>query len=203
MSGRGDLALSHLERRSPDGDFLTFVARVLATSGLRGAVIGGEARNHWAVPRLTYDLDLTVAADPTAEEAALAQLLDAGFEILRAQRRESPSGPDFLQLYQRDWHQMLEMQAAKTPFQEGLIDRSVELRGLEPLRVATPEDILVLKLIASRKKDQDDLREMGRIEGIDWGYIEHWAAIWDVLDRLAILRAELAQDEQLIRDLYS
>jgi hypothetical protein len=57
------------------------------------------------------------------------------------------------------------------------------------LRVATAEDLIVLKLIANRPKDQNDLRGLLELPDLDWPYVEHWAGEWGVLDALRRLRA--------------
>jgi Nucleotidyltransferase of unknown function (DUF6036) len=187
MRGHGDL-VSSIPRRSPDDELLQLVARLFADAGLAGAIIGGMARNHWAIPRLTFDLDITVIADARAEEAVLAAMEAAGFAILREQDRQSPSGPSFVQAYNSATHQIVEFQAAKTPYQQLLLERALPMPGAEPLRVATREDMVVLKLIAFRDKDRDDLRELSRVGGLDWAYIEHWADEWQVTDRLKQVR---------------
>ncbi|MHB8262955.1 MAG: hypothetical protein ACYDGY_04295 [Acidimicrobiales bacterium] len=48
---------------------------------------------------------------------------------------------------------------------------------------ASPEDIIVYKLMAWRSQDQDDIAEILATQTeLDHGYIEHWAETWDVLD---------------------
>ncbi len=56
------------------------------------------------------------------------------------------------------------------------------------MRVATAEDLIVLKLIANRPKDQVDLLALAALPGIDWSYIERWADAWNVRDVLGRLR---------------
>ena len=53
-----------------------------------------------------------------------------------------------------------------------------------------PEELLVMKLIAHRSKDQIDASGLARLEGLDWPYVERWAAEWDVTDRLRALRSK-------------
>ena len=52
------------------------------------------------------------------------------------------------------------------------------------MRVATVEDLIVLKLIADRTKDQADLEGLLALGALDWAYVERWATTWGVLDRL-------------------
>jgi hypothetical protein len=52
------------------------------------------------------------------------------------------------------------------------------------LRVATPEDIIVLKLIADRYKDAKDLLLLCALPHLSWAYIERWADAFGVRDRV-------------------
>jgi hypothetical protein len=65
------------------------------------------------------------------------------------------------------------------------------MSGVESIRAATPEDLVILKLIANRPKDQRDLFELGQLPDIDWSYVEKWAPIWDIEERLKSYRAWL------------
>jgi hypothetical protein len=187
------LALSGLPRQPADGELLALVAAVFARTKVRGAIIGGVARNEWTVPRMTFDLDFTVVADPAAERAFVEAMQAAGFTVMREQAAGAPSGPDFIQLYNYTTHHTVEFQAAKTDYQAELVARAVPVEGLAPLCVATREDLLVLKLLAFRPKDQGDMREIAKAPGIDWAYVDKWAAEWGTLDRLAWLRQELGE----------
>lgn len=180
-------------RREPDQGLLELVASAFQEAKLRGAIIGGVARNYWEVPRLTFDIDFTVEANPAGIETVIAALADHGFEVLKAQGREQASGPDFVQLYNRDIAQVVELQAAKTPFQEELLRRAIALDDTG-LRVASREDLIVLKLLALRSKDRDDLRELASNASIDWDYVRHWCDVWQVTDRLENLRRAIAED---------
>lgn len=73
----------------------------------------------------------------------------------------------------------------------------------QPFPVATPEDLVALKLIANRSHDLLDALHLALRGGLDWPYIERWCDTWQITDRLAHLREQLAAEEQRIRDLYS
>jgi hypothetical protein len=83
---------------------------------------------------------------------------------------------------------VIEIQAAKTDFQSEVIHRATRERGG---RVATPEDLIVMKLIADRPKDAVDLAGLVRLPSIDWAYVERWAAEWGVADRLERVRSSV------------
>jgi hypothetical protein len=51
----------------------------------------------------------------------------------------------------------------------------------------------VLKLIADRPKDRQDLLGLVALPDLDWAHIERWSAEWGLSDRLASLRREAAR----------
>jgi hypothetical protein len=163
-------------------DPLPYVADLLASLGGDYAVIGAHAVNCWLEPRLTGDIDVTVAADRGQLDSLRARLSSEGFRVAREHGADAPSGPDFIRFVSADGEIVIEAQAAKTEFQREVIRRAVCTR--EGLRVATVEDLIVLKLIADRTKDQADLEGLLALGALDWTYVEKWATTWGVLDRL-------------------
>jgi hypothetical protein len=85
----------------------------------------------------------------------------------------------------------VEIQAAKTALQHDVVCRA--RTSSEGVRVATPEDLIVLKLIADRPKDRQDLLGLVALPDLDWAHVERWAAEWDVADRLASLRRDASR----------
>jgi hypothetical protein len=124
----------------------------------------------------------------------LAELKQAGFGLLQQQDSGSASGPDFLRLRHGPTGVGVDIQVAKTDYESGAVARAVVAPELR-IPVAAPEDLVILKLIASRHKNQRDLIDLAAIPGLDWAYIEHWASIWDISDRLASVRELLARPE--------
>jgi len=163
-------------------DPLSYLARLLASIGADYVVIGAHAVNCWLEPRLTGDIDLTVAAGRAQFESLRARLSSEGFRVAREYGAEAPSGPDFVRFVSADGEVVIEVQAAKTDYQREVIRRAVGTA--EGLRVATVEDLIVLKLIADRTKDQADLEGLIGLGALDWAYVEKWAAIWGALERL-------------------
>jgi hypothetical protein len=153
-------------------------------------VIGGHAVNAWLEPRFTADVDVTVHARP-AEIERLKTVLDArGYRVAREHGADLPSGPDFVRFVSQGEGVTLEVQTAKTEFQREILRRAAA-RGRP--RIATPEDLIVMKLIAYRAKDQLDLLGLARLDGLDWAYVEAWAAEWEVTERLREVRAKAAR----------
>ncbi len=61
---------------------LTKLARVLDAAGLAYAVMGGQAVLLYGEPRVTRDIDVTVAMGPEGVPALLARLAEAGWRPL-------------------------------------------------------------------------------------------------------------------------
>lgn len=195
-----------MDSSRPDSEAQAFIEELRQIFGEHRAscvLIGGAAVNFWREPRFTADLDFIVAAEPAVISEVVERLRAAGFEVAREQACDLPSGPDFLQVVKPGTNRRVEFQAAKTPFQEQVIERGVSDGRAAPFTIASPEDLIILKLIANRSKDHADLIELGQIEGLDWSYVEPWAEVWQVTGRLAELRAALAAEEQRRRDLFT
>lgn len=165
---------------------LVEVARRLERAGVSYAVIGAHAVNVWVEPRVTADIDVT--AELSASDATrLVRVFEAdGFTCDRVNGDVQPSGPDFVRLVSADGIVVVEVQTAKTAYQRCVIERAVASH--DRVRVATPEDLIVLKLIADRPKDRADLAALTALPDLDWDHVERWAAEWQVEDRLRRLR---------------
>jgi predicted nucleotidyltransferase len=162
------------------------------------AIIGAVARNAWAPPRATTDVDLTVAAEKEALRAIAEALGAIGYVEARAHRTDPADPlPDILVFRSETGRpRQLDVLVAKTPFERSVLERAVSIRiGSIEVPVATPEDIVVYKLLANRPRDQEDIRAILRTQRraqriLDWSYVERWTSFWQIGDRLAQLRRE-------------
>lgn len=153
--------------------------------------MGGLAVNAWAIPAPTYDIDLCISL-PEAEVARLVKDLEKdGFvppttswieTIGRAKFREfSVTWPFQDGLIATDFF------LAEDPFQVKALERrrTVELDEGFRTEILSPEDLLVYKLIAWRKKDQEALSRLLAVQRqLDWAYVRTWASRFGVLERL-------------------
>jgi hypothetical protein len=168
------------------GSTLARIADLFARAEVEYAVIGAHGVNAWLEPRFTADIDVTASIDPPAMLRLRRVFADAGYEPALEYRAHLPSGPDFVRFTSADRLTIVEIQAAKTALQHDVMRRA--RTSSEGIRVATPEDLIVLKLIADRPKDRQDLLGLVALPDLDWTHVERWAAEWDVADRLAALR---------------
>jgi predicted nucleotidyltransferase len=137
---------------------------LLRRSGVRYAVIGAYAVAAWGTIRATRDLDLLIETkDIDLLRAALSQ---AGFDF-----EYRPGDPDdpiqcVLRLISEGGPQEIDVLAGIKGSPPGITDRVavVELSRLK-LRVAAPEDVIVLKLLAGSLQDIEDARAILRTQG--------------------------------------
>ncbi len=181
--------------RNPEAarELIVTIGRILDQAGLRAALIGGQAVNCWVEPRITMDVDITVLSDGPAVRIAIRLFEEAGFTVQLQQDGGGASGPDFVRLEHAATLVPVDLQVGKTEFETVVVERAARAPGLA-VPVATREDLLVLKLLASRHKDFKDLLDLGKLPDVDWTYVERWAAVWEIEDRLETLRRTLAEE---------
>lgn len=172
----------------------------LVEAGVRYAVIGGCARNAYAEPRATKDVDFVVDAGADGYAAVVRALAARGFHHASAVSDSESVVPD-LALYRDTAGRRVDILYAKTSFERAALDRSAPespyLGMLVP--VVSPEDLIVYKLVAGRTQDLADVREILKTfaevaRAIDWPYIEAWCDQWEVRPRLERARADISDE---------
>jgi predicted nucleotidyltransferase len=135
-------------------------------------VIGGVANLVWGVPRATFDVDLTAWVEPAGEKAAVKRL-SAAFKAL-------PKNP--LAFMEETRVLPLDIEGTKVdlifgqlPYEKRAVERArtVEFGG-HRVKVCTPEDLVVHKIIAERPKDEEDLKGLAKSVGgtLDRAYLD-------------------------------
>lgn len=167
--------------------------------GIAYAVIGAVARNAWASPRATADLDLA-ALIPTrvASDRLVTALSSRGVVAVQIVGGEGEEPPDLLRLERSTGVvRRLDILIAKTSFEREAVTAATpfDLGGMHP--VVGPEHLVVYKLIAGRPQDIEDAVEVVRTRALDGHPVDdvilrRWAAEWTVLDRLEEVRRRAA-----------
>jgi hypothetical protein len=142
--------------------------------GWRSCFIGGIAVQRWGEPRLTRHIDLTLLTGYGGEEPYIDALLSkwAGrisdtAEFARRHRVLLLAGPGNVGIG---------ISLGALPFEESAVSRATMYSfgpGLD-LRTCSAEDLLVLKLFASRPLDIRDAEGIAlrHKQNLDWSYIE-------------------------------
>lgn len=135
-------------------------------------VIGGVANLVWGVPRATFGVDLAVWVEPAGEKGAVKRLSGA-FKAL-------PKDPcEFMQetrvLPIDVYGTKVDVIFGQLPYEKQAVERArtVEFGG-HRIKVCTPEDLVVQKIIAERPKDEEDLKGLAKCVGakLDRTYLD-------------------------------
>jgi predicted nucleotidyltransferase len=170
------------------------IAGVLAGAGHRHALIGGIAVGVLVEPRATKDIDLVVSAQLKDVDALLLEAQKAGFEV-HAEEVERLKLSHMTRVWTVDSEGepvMINLLLDEHPFYDSLLDRSRSQKLADhEVRVASPEDLLLMKLLAARPQDLADAARLVDAYGADLekGYLERWA---QELDLESALREMLA-----------
>jgi hypothetical protein len=174
------------------------LAQILNQRATNYALIGGLAAAVRGTVRTTWDIDLLV----TVPQIELARLLEAlqreAFDVDVYKAIRSWNEDHLLEF----WHGQIRVDWVKAvlPLFQRILDRAKwEDIGSRPVRVADAEGLLVLKLIALRPQDQQDIQGILTANrdqlDLDWVRREWWAVV-DEKDPAK------EQFEQFIREFY-
>lgn len=165
----------------------------LDAHGVDYVLMGGLAVRAHAIPRPTNDVDLTITC-PREQFAKLLNRFESECiqvpEIYKSgwldRVAEMPLVKLKTMLDQDHWVD-LDIFLCETDFQRSLMDRrmKVEFDDSRSLWIVTPEDLVLLKLIANRPRDLIDVADVLFVQGqLDETYLRHWASVLTIQDRL-------------------
>jgi hypothetical protein len=168
--------------RLPDGiqpfvEPLESLQRLIARFDQRGVVIGGIAASVLGQARYTEDLDamflLSVQDIPRfLEEAEKEGIVPRKQDVVEFARKNR-----VLLLKHASTDTNIDISLGIMPFEQEMIERSSiqEFDETLQVRLPTPEDLFIMKAIAGRPKDLEDIRILAnKYTGLDWTRIKRW-----------------------------
>jgi predicted nucleotidyltransferase len=178
-------------------DTLFSLIDLLDESSIPYAVMGGIAVRAYAVPRPTYDIDLTITIDRKRLPQLFKQLRRLDYSIPEPYETgwvDEVEGLKLLKLrrYLRDESLDVDLFLAETDFQSEVMNRrgEVEVEG-RTIWLVSPEDLVLLKLLAARPRDLVDVSDVLFMQGqLDLKYMRKWA---DELGISAELESKLVE----------
>ena len=193
----------------PDPELVSLARRLFKvlgdTEGVQVALIGALARNLYAAPRATEDIDFAmVVRNEAAYAACVDRLAEMGFAV-RQQKGDPPEQYPSIAVFEAE-ETKLDLLIAKTAFEHQAVQESRLLGdGEDAIAAVRPEDLIVYKLIANRTRDREDIaavieRLVVREQAIDWQHIEKYASVFGIEQRAEWAR-ELARDAEHERGL--
>ncbi|HZA14164.1 MAG TPA: nucleotidyltransferase [Myxococcaceae bacterium] len=141
-------------------DLLRDLAAVLRSEGLRWYVFGAQAVVVHGFVRQTADVDVTVEVASERIGALLAALQSAGFKLrIEEGVDQFVARTRVLPLVHVKTRLPLDLVLAGPGPEQGFLDRAEEVEaGGTRFPVISAEDLVVVKILAGRSKDLDDVR---------------------------------------------
>lgn len=165
--------------------------------GVRYAVMGGIAVRIYGIPRPTHDVDFTIAIERDQLSEFFRRATDMGYTVPAVYESgwvDRVAGMPLvkLRIYLEAHGVDVDIFLAESPFQESLLSRRrYEEYEHRSLHFVSPEDLILLKLIAGRPRDLVDVVDVLFVQGqLDEDYLQHWASVLQVSDRLDQVLAE-------------
>jgi hypothetical protein len=154
--------------------------------------LGGIAVRVHAIPRPTFDVDIGLTVNEAQLSLFFASADELGYEIsqpFRSGWRDEVGGMPLVKMksFLADGKSVdVDIFITETQFQNSLMARrqQFEFEG-RSLNFVSPEDLVLLKLLAYRPRDQGDISDILFIQGeLDQSYLRNWAEQLQVSDRL-------------------
>lgn len=154
------------------------LCRFLDDAGLRYTLVGGLAVGIWAAPRATVDVDFLVSL-PAGESGSLVQRLkQSGRFIFVHEQPMVFNKVSFLRATLKSNSDIaVDFLFADDEFKKTMLERSsnVSIAGFS-VRIPTPEDLIILKLLSGRPKDRIDAEQIRESQkhDLDVAYVRSW-----------------------------
>lgn len=177
---------------------IRYLATALDSEGIAWAVAGAVAANHYRdETRSTMDLDVVLSLSTQSIDVVTQTLEKEGWRTLEVIenwliRAEHPDNG------------RLDVLVSQTEYEDTAVNRAVRVNLDQEIayRTLAIEDVLILKLIADRYRDQADVESILVTEpSLDWQYMERWIEEFDLRERLCRIEESAISEGRLTRKL--
>jgi len=181
-----EITMNQPEGIEPFLEPLESLQRLLSRFNERGVIIGGAAVSILGKARYTEDIDamflLSIKDIPQLLKAASEEGIEPRIENAAEFARKSR----VVLLKHVISNTNIDLSLGVLPFEQEMVERSVvhQVDATLQLRLPTPEDLIILKAIAHRPKDMEDIRILAdKYQNLDVARIEKWVKQFaDVLE---------------------
>jgi predicted nucleotidyltransferase len=159
---------------------LLHVCNFLEKSRIPYMVVGGIAVSIWTAPRATVDLDFVIGLTEEGLPSFIKIATETGFVIFDPKPMSFKKMRLLRMFLQGKEAQliMLDFILADDEYKRESLERAVPLpwEGQE-IKVASPEDVILLKLLSGRGQDRVDVENIVRMRKatLDISYLQRWA----------------------------
>lgn len=154
------------------------------------AVIGGIAVQWWGEARFTHDIDITIVVE-IGEERNTCLKIAEGFRLRLSDGIEYALKNRILLIYAAN-DSPIDISIGFLDYERELIGRGIECEIVRDtkIKICSPEDLAVIKLVAGRPRDIEDVAGIfiRQKRGLDIDYIRKWLGEFArALDRRKII----------------
>jgi predicted nucleotidyltransferase len=152
------------------------VQDLLTHFGEQGVIIGGVAASLLGTPRFTADVDVVLMLDMEDLPRLLEVVTRLGFELRIPDAADFARKNRMLLLRHTDSAVDVDLSLGVLPFEMEMVERSqVVAIGPTRLRLPTAEDLIIMKAVAHRPKDLEDIRAVAASHAaLDKERIQFW-----------------------------
>lgn len=165
---------------------LDALQKLLSRFENRGVIIGGAAISILGKARYTEDIDAIFLLSAKDISRLLEAASEEGIEPRIENAAEFARKSRVVLLRHIVTNTNIDISLGVLPFEQEMVDRSIvyQVDATLQLRLPTPEDLIILKAVAHRPKDLEDIRILAnKYENLDMPRIEKWVKQFaDVLE---------------------
>ena len=155
------------------------ISEVLNKKGIEYIVIGGQAVLVYGYARFTNDIDVLIGTDIT--QIGLVNEICEEFGLTRLKDDEFTRKTNVVPLFDQNTNFRADLIFCFTDFEREAINRAVTtVKNGVPVRFATVEDLILMKLYASRAVDIEDIKKLLMLnKNIDLEHVYKWLTRFD------------------------
>lgn len=157
---------------------LAAVQRLLERFNNQGIVIGGVAASLLGKPRLTNDIDVTILASLDEIAPLLRFAAGEGLVPRITDVEDFARQSRVLLLVHQESNIDIDIALGMLPFEVEAVERSIVHQiGTLHVRLPTPEDLIILKAVAHRPRDLEDIQHIIQSNpDLDRERVKYWVA---------------------------
>lgn len=160
-------------------NILVKLAESLDNAKILYMIIGGQAVLLYGEPRLTRDIDITLALTPDELNRILEIVRKINLKVLVENIVDFVRKHWVLPAFDEESGFRIDFIFSWTPYEKEALERA-RIFEIEkyPIKFASPEDLIIHKIISGRTRDLDDIRTIMRKQSLNIKLIEKWLKIF-------------------------
>jgi predicted nucleotidyltransferase len=139
------------------------IAKAFDAAAIPYMIIGGQAVLYYGEPRFTRDIDVTVGLGPHEAQGIFDVIADLGWRILVDHPDEFLQQTYVLPVLEPNSKIRVDFIFSQTEYERQALQRAVAvLVDAVSVRFASRDDLIIMKIIAGRPRDLEDIQKILR-----------------------------------------